>query len=128
MQGANAQSALPIEGFPHRATVDGNGLQRVVPLQPFISKLERYRNQSLASSLGGLGKRLWLSCDHCQHSTMVDVRAFAERHGLDMRTPLLTISRALKCSRCGERRSWCRMETHGYGGLGPGGKASDGDR
>lgn len=29
----------------------------------------------------GLGKRLSLSCDRCQHSAMVDVRAFAEQHG-----------------------------------------------
>lgn len=63
----------------------------------------------------GLGKRLWLSCDQCQRSAMVDVRAFAEQHGLDMRTPLLSISRALRCSRCGERRSWCRLQPHGYG-------------
>jgi hypothetical protein len=63
----------------------------------------------------GLGKRLWLSCDQCQHNVMTDVRAFADRHGLDMRTPLLAISRALKCSKCGEMRSWCRLEPHGYG-------------
>ena len=32
---------------------------------------------------------------------MVDVRTFAEQHRLNMQTPLLTVSRALKCSRCG---------------------------
>ena len=61
------------------------------------------------------GVRLWLSCDWCQHSAMVDVRAFAAQHGHDMRTPLLTISRALKCTRCGERRNWCRLGPNGYG-------------
>ena len=54
----------------------------------------------------GLGKRLRLSCDQCQHWVMAEVRGFAEQHGLDMRTPMLTISRALKlqplrtCAQC----------------------------
>ena len=76
-------------------------------------KVDSWRQAHLAM-VEGLGKRLWLSCDQCQHSAMVDVRAFADQHQLDMRTPLLTISRALECSRCGERRSWCRLEPHGY--------------
>ena len=41
----------------------------------------------------GFGVRLWLYADQCQQSAMVDVRAFTERHSLDMRTPLLTVSR-----------------------------------
>ena len=52
--------------------------------------------QAHLAMVEGFGVRLWLSCDWCQHWAMVDVRAFAEQHGLDMRTPLLTISRALK--------------------------------
>jgi hypothetical protein len=63
----------------------------------------------------GLGKRLWLSCDWCQHSVMADVRPFADRHRLDMQTPLLTVSRALRCTRCGERKAQARLEPHGYG-------------
>ena len=70
--------------------------------------------QALLAMVEGLGKRLCLSCDQCQYCVMIEVRGFAEQHGLDMRTPLLTISRALKCSH-GERRSWWRPEPHGYG-------------
>ena len=70
--------------------------------------------QALLAMVEGMGKRLWLSCDQCQHWVMIEVRGFAEQHGLDMRTPLLMISGALKCSH-GERRSWCRPEPHGYG-------------
>ena len=33
---------------------------------------------------------------------------FAERHGLDMLTPMLTISRRLRCTACGERKAGCR--------------------
>ena len=44
----------------------------------------------------GLGKRLWLGCDACQH------------------TVLLTLSRALRCTRCGERKGQARTEPHGY--------------
>jgi hypothetical protein len=60
--------------------------------------------QAHLAMVEGLGKRLWLSCDQCEHWVMIEVRDFAEQHGLDMLTPLLTISRALKCSHCGERR------------------------
>src|SRR5262245_31837137 len=70
--------------------------------------------QAHLAMVEGLGKRLWLSCDWCQHSVMADVRAFAERHHLDLLTPLLTISRVLKCTRCGERKARCRLEPHGY--------------
>ena len=62
----------------------------------------------------GLGNRLWLSCDHCQRTVMADVREFARTHHLDMLTPLLTVSRRLRCSRCGERRAYDRLEPHGY--------------
>jgi len=61
----------------------------------------------------GLGKRLWLRCDVCAHDLMVEPEAFAASHGLDMLTPLFSISRALRCTQCGERKSWCRLEPHG---------------
>jgi hypothetical protein len=46
---------------------------------------------------------------------MVAPRELADRHGLDMQTPLLVLSRALRCTRCGERKVKARLEPHGYG-------------
>jgi hypothetical protein len=42
--------------------------------------------------------------------------AMAEKLGCDAcrHTPLLTLSRALRCTRCGERRGQARLEPHGY--------------
>ena len=57
-----------------------------------------------------LGKRVWLNCDWCQRSVYADVRAFAMGHRLDMLTPLLTISRRLRCTRCGYRRAHAKPE------------------
>ena len=62
-----------------------------------------------------LGKHLWLNCDGCQRAVMADVREFATTHQLDMNTPLLTISRRLRCTRCGKRKAHARPEPHGYG-------------
>ena len=50
----------------------------------------------------------------CQHTVMITPRELADRHGLDMQTPLLTLSRALRCMRCGERKGQVRLEPHGY--------------
>jgi hypothetical protein len=47
---------------------------------------------------------LALSCDACMRWRHVDPQAFAALHGLDMRTPLLTIARAQRCERCGARK------------------------
>ena len=47
------------------------------------------------------------------------VREFAERHGLDILTPMLTISRRLRCTACGERKAGCRpapLNSHVKGG------------
>jgi hypothetical protein len=62
-----------------------------------------------------LGKHLWLNCGWCQRAVMADVREFAKTHQLDMNTPLLTVSRRLRCTRCGERKGQARLEPHGYG-------------
>lgn len=62
-----------------------------------------------------LRKRLWLGCDWCQRTVMVDVSSFAREHNLDMSTPLLTISKRLKCMACGYRRAHARPEPAGYG-------------
>jgi hypothetical protein len=49
------------------------------------------------------------------HLVMVAPRELADRHGLDMRTPLLTLSRALRCTRCGERKGQARLDFGGAG-------------
>jgi DNA-directed RNA polymerase subunit RPC12/RpoP len=66
----------------------------------------------LESHAARLGKRAWLHCDDCRHSIMIEPREFAQQHGLDMLTPLLTISRAMRCTRCGSRKGCCWPETH----------------
>jgi hypothetical protein len=43
---------------------------------------------------------------------MVPPRKFAERHGLVMTTPMLSISRRLRCTRCGAKKGGCRPEPH----------------
>jgi len=60
--------------------------------------------QAHLAMVEGLGKRLWLGCDGCQNTVMIAPRELADRHGLDMHTPLQTLSRALRCTRCGEGR------------------------
>jgi hypothetical protein len=47
-----------------------------------------------------LDKRLWLNCDWYQRNVMIAPRELADQHGLDMQTLLLTLSRALRCTRC----------------------------
>ena len=51
--------------------------------------------------LAKLGKRAWLHCDDCRHGIMIEPRELAQRHQLDMLTPLLAISKAMRCTRCG---------------------------
>jgi DNA-directed RNA polymerase subunit RPC12/RpoP len=58
------------------------------------------------------GRDAWLRCDACARSVMVKPRDFAERHGLDMLTPLLTISRRMRCTRCGARKGGSRPAPH----------------
>jgi hypothetical protein len=54
-----------------------------------------------------LGKRAWLHCDNCGYSVMTEPYELADRHKLDMLTPLLTISIAMRCMHCGARkRCW----------------------
>jgi hypothetical protein len=58
-----------------------------------------------------LGKKLWLQCV-CGHASEPLPRAFAEQHALPMSTPLLSIARRLRCTRCGERKAHCRPEPY----------------
>jgi hypothetical protein len=37
-----------------------------------------------------------MRCDECAHTLMVKPREFAETHGIEMLTPLLTISRRMR--------------------------------
>jgi hypothetical protein len=48
--------------------------------------------------LARLRKRAWLHCDGCRHSIMIEPHELAQRHRFDMLTPLLTISKAMRCS------------------------------
>jgi hypothetical protein len=57
-----------------------------------------------------LGKKVWLNCEWCQHSVYADVREFADQHRLDLLTPLLTVSRRLRCTRCGLRSAHAKPE------------------
>jgi hypothetical protein len=36
-----------------------------------------------------------------RHRIMIEPHELAQRHQLDMQTPLLTISKAMRCTRCG---------------------------
>jgi hypothetical protein len=51
-----------------------------------------------------LGMGLHLRCDACHHSVSEDPRLFAARHNLELLTPMLTISKVLRCTRCGARK------------------------
>jgi hypothetical protein len=53
--------------------------------------------QAHLAMLVKLGKRAWLHCDDCRHSVMIEPHELARQHRLDMQTPLLTISKAMRC-------------------------------
>jgi hypothetical protein len=65
-----------------------------------IPKGELWKQAHLAM-LVRLGKRAWLHCDDCRHSIMIEPTELAQRHRLDMQTPLLTISKAMHCTLLG---------------------------
>jgi len=75
-------------------------------------KDDAWRQVTLAS-VEQLEQRLWLRCNGCGHSAIIAPRAFAERAGVDMTTPLLTIGQALRCVECGEQKGHCWPEPHG---------------
>ena len=76
-----------------------------------IPKDDAWKKAHLAM-LVKLGKRAWLHCDGCRHSIMIEPDELARRHRLEMLTPLLTISKAMRCSRCGARKGNCWPEPH----------------
>ncbi len=59
-----------------------------------------------------MANRLWLRCDVCGHEVYPEPLAFADEHHLDMTTPLLLISRRLRCSKCGSRKCGYRPEPY----------------
>jgi hypothetical protein len=76
-----------------------------------IPKDDAWKQAHLAM-LVRLRKRVWLHCDGCRHSIMIGPHELARRHRLDMLTPLLTISKAMRCTRCGARKGCCWPEPH----------------
>jgi hypothetical protein len=50
---------------------------------------------------------LWLHCGVCPHRVDEKIADFRARTGLPGDVPLMLISIALKCSRCGERKAHC---------------------
>ncbi|MEQ1713835.1 MAG: hypothetical protein ABL908_20895 [Hyphomicrobium sp.] len=65
--------------------------------------------------VASLGQQLWLRCGACGHAAIEEPLAFADRHKLDRRTPLLLIARRLCCNRCGERKAHCWPKPYGIG-------------
>jgi hypothetical protein len=45
-------------------------------------------------------KRLWLHCYGCHRHRYVDTRAWVEKNAVDIDTPILLISRRVRCTRC----------------------------
>jgi predicted adenine nucleotide alpha hydrolase (AANH) superfamily ATPase len=58
--------------------------------------------QAHLQMLVNLNMNRMLRCDHCAHTTIEDPRLFAARHNLDLLTPMLTVSRRLRCTKCEE--------------------------
>ncbi len=76
-----------------------------------IPKDDAWRKVHLAYMVE-MANRLWLRCDACGHETYPEPQAFADEHHLEMTTPLLPISRRLRCSKCGSRKCGCRPEPY----------------
>ena len=62
--------------------------------------------------IASLGQGLWLHC-RCGHEAFAEPLALAKEHGVDPRTPLMTIGAKLKCSKCGERQAACWPRPYG---------------
>ena len=68
--------------------------------------------QVTLATMAALGYRLWIRCNHCGHSVTPEVEDFAGRYRLDKQTPLMIVGRALKCTKCGERKAHCWPEPY----------------
>jgi hypothetical protein len=58
------------------------------------------------------GQRLWLDCCGCNRHRYIGPLEWAEKHGVDLETPLLLISRRIRCSRCGRRAVKVKAEPY----------------
>jgi hypothetical protein len=58
------------------------------------------------------GQRLWLDCCGCNRHRYIPVLEWAEKHGVDLDTPLLLVARRVRCSRCGRRAVKVRSEPY----------------
>jgi len=65
--------------------------------------------------IASLGQRLHIRC-HCARERYVDALAYAAEARLSADTPLLAISRRLRCSSCGERHVSAQPEPYGIPG------------
>jgi hypothetical protein len=87
--------------------------------------------QAHLAMLVKLGKRAWLHRNDCRHSVTIEPAELAQRHQLDMQTPLLTISKQCAAHAVGRRgdaagrsRAICgRARSRGYEGQPAAGKA-----
>ncbi len=81
-------------------------------------KNDAWREVHLAH-VESLGSKLWLRCNVCGHTLTPDPCEFASEHHLDMKTPLLSIARRLKCTHCNERKAHCWPKPYGIELKGP---------
>jgi hypothetical protein len=63
---------------------------------------EGWRQCTLRNQIGH-GQRLWLLCGTCRKSRYLDTAEWAQKHGVDLDTPLKTLGNAIRCQRCGTR-------------------------
>jgi hypothetical protein len=77
-----------------------------------IPKDDAWKQVTLRS-VNAMGQNLWIRCDHCCHDLVINAVVFSERSGVDLDSPLLGVSLKLKCSKCGQRKSYCRPEPYG---------------
>ena len=50
------------------------------------------------------GKRIWIECYGCGRYEYLPVIEWAQKHGIDLDTPLLLINPRLRCRRCNRRQ------------------------
>jgi hypothetical protein len=70
--------------------------------------------QTHTAMLARLRNRAWLHCDGCRHSTMIESARASTAASAHVLTPLLTISKATCCRRCGARREMLLAEAARY--------------
>jgi hypothetical protein len=58
------------------------------------------------------GKRLWLRCSGCERHAYVPALDFSDEHKIDPTTPVLLISRGVRCTRCGDRKVSVTVEPY----------------